>query len=157
MDDSLVPMVRELAEPILQARQLELVELTCHAAGGQMAVRLLVDKVGGVTIQECAHANRQIAQALESAGTIQGHYTIEVSSPGLDRPLASQRDFERALGEDLHMEVQAPDGRTQELQGMLLAVQPDGIVLKTESGNLVLPMGHIRRAKKAMKWSSDER
>ena len=152
MDDSLGPMIRELVEPILSARQLELVELTCHAAGGQMAVRLLVDKVGGVTIQECAHANQQIGQALETAGTIQGRYTVEVSSPGLDRPLVSQRDFERAIGDELQLEVQAPNGRAQELQGMLLAVQTGGIVLKTDSGNLVLPMGHVRRAKKAMKW-----
>ncbi len=152
MDDSRVPAIQALVEPILTDVNMELVELTCRPQGRQLLVRVLVDKVGGVTIQQCARANQLIGQALEATSLIEGGYTIEVSSPGLDRPLVSKRDFERALGEDLRLELMGEAGRVKELQGMLLAVQSEAVVLKTTSGNLTLPFAQIRMAKKAVRW-----
>jgi ribosome maturation factor RimP len=152
MDESRLAELQTLIEPILAEREIELVELTCRPQGGQQLVRLLVDKVGGVTIQQCARVNALIGQALESANLIEGSYTIEVSSPGLDRPLVSKRDFERALGEDLRVDMSIGDDRFKELQGMLLAVQHEAIVLKTESGNLTVPFAQIRAAKKVLRW-----
>ena len=152
MDEGLVAQLRALVEPILADFDMELVELTCRPQGRQQLVRLLVDKVGGVTIQQCARVNQQIGQALESANLIEASYTIEVSSPGLDRPLESKRDFERALGEDVLVEMSGSDGRVSELQGMLLAVQPEAIVLKMTSGNVTVPFAQIRAAKKAVRW-----
>jgi ribosome maturation factor RimP len=152
VDENLVRAIQALAEPILAGREMELVELTCHPQGRQRFIRLLVDKVGGVTIQQCAQVNQRIGEALEAANLIEGSYTIEVSSPGLDRPLVSNRDFERALGEDLLVEVSVGDGRFKPLRGMLLAVQPEAIVLKMISGNVTVPLTQIRSAKKAMRW-----
>ncbi len=147
-----IEQIRALVEPVLAERGLELVELTCRPQGGQLYIRLLVDQVGGVTIQECARANQQISQALEAANCIEGGYTVEVSSPGLDRPLVSKRDFERAIGEQLRVHVQSEDGRIRESQGMLLAVQPEAIVLKLSAANVTVPFARIRTAKKALKW-----
>jgi len=144
--------IQAVVEPILAQHEMELVELTCHPHGGQTHVRLLVDRVGGVTIQQCAQVNQRIGQALDGTDLIDGSYTIEVSSPGLDRPLTIRRDFERALGEDLAVEIRTQDGRSRELRGMLLAVQHEAIVVKTDSGNLTVPFGSIRFAKKALKW-----
>ncbi len=152
MDDPRTATIQTLVEPILAQHSMELVELTCRPHGDQLHIRLLVDRVGGVTIQQCATANQRIGQALEDANAVEGSYTIEVSSPGLDRPLVTPRDFERAVGEDLRVEWAAAEGRTQELSGMLLAVQPDAVVLKTPSGNVTVPRAQIRTAKKAMKW-----
>jgi len=152
MDETLVTRIHTVVEPILAERAMELVELTCRPQGRQLHVRLLVDRVGGVTIQRCAQVNQVIGQALEEHNLIEGSYTIEVSSPGLDRPLVSKRDFERALGEDLQIEVSVEDGRLNALQGMLLAVQPEAIVLKTGGGNITLLFAEIRSAKKAMRW-----
>ena len=70
----------------------------------------------------------------------------------MDRPLASRRDFERAIGEDLHLEVRAGEGRTKPLEGMLLAVQPESVVLQTPAGNLTVTLAEIQRAVKALKW-----
>ena len=100
IDDSL-ETIRPVALPILEAASVELVELTAHQHGGQVVVRLLVDKVGGMTIQDCARLNQLIGQALDAADCLAQSYTLEVSSPGLDRPLVSKRDFERAIGEGL--------------------------------------------------------
>ena len=144
--------IQALVEPILAERAMELVELTCRPQGGMLHIRLLVDQVGGVTIRACAQANHVISQALEAANLIVGSYAVEVSSPGLDRPLVNRRDFERAIGEDLRVDIRIEDGRSRELQGMLLAVQPEAIVLKTSSGNVTLPLAEIRAAKKAVRW-----
>jgi ribosome maturation factor RimP len=152
LDDGLQERLREVVEPILADREMELVELTCRPQAGQWHIRLLVDCVGGVTIQQCAQVNQVIGQALEVSSVIEGSYTVEVSSPGLDRPLVTKRDFERAVGEDLKVHMGEADGRTRELAGMLLAVQPEAIVLKTDSGNITLPMAEIRSAKKAVRW-----
>ncbi len=131
---------------------MELVELTCRPQGGQLLVRLLVDRPGGVTIQQCSAVNRRLGEAFEAANLIDSRYTIEVSSPGLDRPLVSKRDFERALGEELRLELNVEEGRHRELQGMLLAVQPEAIVMKTTSGNLTIPLAQVRVARKTLRW-----
>lgn len=153
LNETPVNQIRALVEPILADRRMELVELTARPQGGQLHIRLLVDHIGGVTIQQCAQANQLIALALKASNVIETGYTLEVSSPGVDRPLVSQRDFERAIGEELRVNRAAPDGRMQELQGVLLAVRPEAIVLKTASRNLTLSFAEIRMAKKARRWS----
>ena len=155
MDEAQRDAIRLLAEPILSAARLELVELTLRRHGGQVSVRLLVDKVGGVTIQDCARLNRLIGQVLDNANIFQEHYTVEVSSPGLDRPLVSKRDFERAIGEELEMELLEAIGSSQQVKGRLLAVQPDALVITTSAGNLVVPLARIRRALKAINFPSE--
>ena len=152
MDDPRLSAIQALVEPILAEQEMELVELICRPQGHQLLVRLLVDGVGGVTLQRCAYVNRLVDHALEQANLIEGSYTIEVSSPGLDRPLVTKRDFERAIGEELRLELATENGRSKELQGMLLAVSPEAVVIKTGAGNVTAPLGQIRLAKKAIKW-----
>ena len=151
-DTTFLTGIQALVEPILAERGMELVELTCRSQGREQVVRLLVDKVGGVTIAQCAHVNQQIGSALDTANLIEGSYTVEVSSPGLDRQLTTKRDFERALGEDLQVGVADPEGRVREVHGMLLAVQHEAVVLKTPQGNVTVPFTDIRIAKKAIRW-----
>ncbi len=152
MDDTQVSQIQALAEPILSERGMELVELTCRPQGGQLHVRLLVDRSGGVTIQQCAQVNQRLGAAMETGQVIEGGYTIEVSSPGLDRPLVTPRDFQRAIGEELRLDVATPEGRTKEVGGMLLAVQPDAVVIKTADGNMTVLLSLVRTAKKALRW-----
>ena len=152
MDDQRLTAIQALIEPIVAERNVEVVELTCRPQGRQLLIRLLVDKVGGITIAQCAHVNQLISNALETANLIEESYTVEVSSPGLDRPLVTKRDFERALGEEVRLDVRIADGRFRETHGMLLAVQPEAVVLKTSGGNVVVPLSDIRIAKKAVKW-----
>jgi ribosome maturation factor RimP len=152
MDEIRLAQLRELVEPILSDFEMELVELTVRPQGRQQLVRLLVDKVGGVTIAQCSKVNQLFGQALEDANMIEGSYTIEVSSPGLDRPMVSKRDFERALGEDIQVELALGENRFKELAGMLLAVQPEAIVLKMSEGNVSLSFSQIRGAKRLLRW-----
>jgi ribosome maturation factor RimP len=144
--------IQALVEPILSEHQLELVELACRPQGRQLLVRLLVDRVGGVTIQHCARVNRLIGEALEQANLIEGSYTVEVSSPGVDRSLVSRRDFERVLGRTLRLELAVELGRSRTLEGMLLAVQSEALVMKTPEGNITVPLSKLRHATQALRW-----
>lgn len=151
MEDVRAASIRALVEPILSEGGIELVELVCRPHGGVLTVRLLVDKVGGVTVQDCTKMNQRIDRALGAADVIAGGYTLEVSSPGLDRPLRSPRDYERAVGEDVKVLIRSQDGTSREQDGQLLAVQPEAIVLKTTSGNVTIPLHTIHSAKKVIR------
>ena len=156
LDETQLVAIQDIAEPILSAHALELVECTAHRAGPQWVVRLLVDKVGGVGIQDCARVNRAIGEALEAANVLEDRYTLEVASPGLDRPLVSRRDFERAIGEDVAIQLREPlalgSAALTKLAGSVLAVQPEAVVVKTEAGNVTVPLAQIQTAKKTIRW-----
>jgi len=153
MSEALLEDIRRLAEPILTSRQAELVELTSHRQGRHLLLRLLVDKVGGITIRDCAVLNEQISQALDGAGWLTERYTLEVSSPGLDRPLASKRDFERALGEAVELEFKETFRGRKGMTGAILAVQEAALVLHTEEGNVTIPLEQVQWARKVIRWS----
>lgn len=152
MSDPRITAIQSIVEPILAERGVELVELTARPQGRQALIRLLVDKPGGITLAQCAGLNNQIGQALEAANVIEESYTVEVSSPGLDRPLTRKRDFERAVGEPLQLDVKIEEGRYRPLEGVLLAVQPEAVVLQLPDGNVTVPFADIRIAKKVIKW-----
>lgn len=152
MDETLATRVKALAEPILADHELELVEFACRVQSRQHVFCFLVDRVGGVTLQQCARVNQLIGSAMERDGLVAHSYTVEVSSPGLDRPLLIRRDFERAVGEELVVHQALDDGRLSELRGVLLAVQPDAIVLKLTANNVTVPLARVRSAKKALRW-----
>ena len=153
MDDAQRTLIQHVAEPIFLEASTELVELSCARQGRQWVIRLLVDKAGGVTVRDCARLNQRIGQALEEANCLEDSYTLEVSSPGLNRPLMSKRDFERALGEALDLELREPLRGSRALHGKLLAVQPEAVVLITPGGNLTIPLAQIQHAKKAIRFS----
>lgn len=156
MDETQLSAIQKVAYPILAERSMELVECILHRQGSQWLVRLLVDKIGGVTIQDCAQANRAIGDALEASGVLEDRYTLEVSSPGLDRPLVSHRDFERAIGEPVTVQLRQPLATgavaLTQVAGSVLAVQPEAVVLTTVAGNVTVPLASIQTAKRAIRW-----
>lgn len=152
MDDTQLDLIKQLAGSTLSEAEAELVELSWSRQGRQVVIRLLIDKVGGVTIQDCARLNQRIGEALDTAGCLTEPYTLEVSSPGLDRPLRTKRDFERALGEPITVGLTAAVRGIPHLTGTLLAVQPEAIVLVTDAGNVTIPLTQIRSAVKAIEF-----
>lgn len=156
MDDAQLAAIQEVAIPILGAHAMELVECTVHRRGSQWLVRCLVDKVCGVSLHDCARANRAIDEALEASHLLSASYTLEVSSPGLDRPLVSRRDFERAIGEELNVQLRAPlevgSSTLTQVKGAVLAVQSAAVVLTTAAGNVTVPLASIQTAKKTIRW-----
>ena len=139
--------VRELIRPILANRGVELVELTCHPGGGRLTLRCLVDTARGVTIDELSGLNRSIGAVLEEHDVIPDQYVLEVSSPGLDRPLKTAADFERVIGRRVKVTTSAPVADRQEHRGEVLAANEEAVVLRLDSGEkLPIPLLQIQHA-----------
>jgi len=124
----LVDKVAELVQPLLEDLGMELVELEYRREGRDWYLRLFIDKPGGVTLDDCADISREVGALLEVEELISHAYRLEVSSPGLDRPLKKLSDFERFSGQLVKLkshEMLDPDGRghsRKTFSGMLLGV-----------------------------------
>ena len=126
--------VRELIQPLLASRGVELVDLACHPGGGRLTLRLLVDTARGITIDELSGLNRSIGAVLEEHDVIPDRYLLEVSSPGLDRPLKTVADFERVIGRRVRVTTSAPVADGHEHRGEVLGANEEAVVLRLDSG-----------------------
>ena len=95
--------IKALAETLLQEEKMELADMELLREGGGWVLRLFIDKTGGITLDDCASVSRQFGDQLEVEDLIPFRYTLEVSSPGLDRPLKKDRDFLRHIGNQIQV------------------------------------------------------
>lgn len=131
-----------LAGPVLDEMGLELVQVQCPIEGGQPVLRLFIDKAGAgpdetITLDDCAAFSRALDSALEEAGYDHPgieEYLMEVSSPGLDRPLVKERDYERFQGSLIKMKLRR-DGKNITLKGRL-GHDADGLTIQTADETL---------------------
>ncbi len=126
--------IRELVQPMLSSRQAELVELICRGTGGRILLRFLVDTAKGITMAELSSVNQAIGALLEEHDVVPSAYMLEVSSPGLDRPLKRPVDFERVIGRRVKVSTTVPVGFKKEHVGELLNANEEAIVLKLDQG-----------------------
>ena len=145
---ALLNRVRELIQPLLSSRGAELVDLTAHPGGGRLALRCLVDTVRGITLDELSGLSRSIGALLEEHELISDRYLLEVSSPGLDRPLKKWTDFERVIGRRVRVTAAAPgEVSRKEHHGEVLGANEEAVVLMLDSGDkLQIPLSQITHA-----------
>jgi ribosome maturation factor RimP len=139
----------ELLEPEVVALGFELVELEFNAHQGGGLLRLYIDRPGeaGVTVEDCEAVSRQVSERLDAVELIRSAYTLEVSSPGLDRPLRTRAHYERFAGSRVHVETTLPRAGRRRWTGRLAAVGDDGIVLEVDGETVTLGLGEIRTAR----------
>lgn len=131
--DPKVARVWELAEPIALEAGLELVHIEHRREGQGTVLRLLMDKPGGVSLDALAAVSRQVSDLLDvHDDAVTGPYTLEVSSPGVNRPLTRPVDFEAFLGKRVHVKTRLPLGDRHSFRGVLESVSSSGIVLAGE-------------------------
>jgi len=114
MSTELLATLEALVMPILTELGLELVELEFKREGHSWFLRLFIDKPGGVTLDDCAEVSREVSAILEVDDPIEAPYRLEVSSPGIDRPLKKPADYERFAGQLVKLRTRSlldPDGR----------------------------------------------
>ena len=126
--------VQLIAEPIARALDLEVLEVICHGRGAGSAIRITLDKEGGVGIRDCEQFHQSLSRALAVADPIPFEYGLEVSSPGVDRPLKNPQDFRRVMGKLLKVKIQDPDAEPQQVIGRLTAVTEAGLTLTVQTG-----------------------
>jgi ribosome maturation factor RimP len=112
--------IKELIEPVLEDENLELVDIECLKMKIRWMVKIFIDKEGGVTLDDCAEMSHQVGDILDIYDIPPGPYTLEVSSPGLDRPLARDKDFMKYRGHKVHVRVGQKIDGIRNFQGELI-------------------------------------
>jgi ribosome maturation factor RimP len=126
---SVIDRLQELVAPILWTLDLELVEVACVGQGPRSIVRVFIDKPGGVTVKDCERAHVALGPALDVADPFPHAYTLEVSSPGLDRPFKRLQDYQRAVGKQVSVKLRQPLNGQWRLVGELMHVDGQTAVL----------------------------
>lgn len=121
--------VAAIAAPIVRALGLDLVEVESHGQGAGMVLRVFIDKPGGIMVQDCEQVHQSLGHALDVEDPIPHGYTLEVSSPGLDRPLKRRQDYARALGKQVNVKLRQPCDGQWRLVGRLVNVSDQGLTL----------------------------
>jgi ribosome maturation factor RimP len=147
-----VARVTELAEPLAASLGLELAEVEYRQEGRQMVLRLYIDKDGGVALDDCSAVSRELTEILDVEDFIQGHYSLEVSSPGLNRPLKKPSDFERYTGRLVKIRTFEPladdaGNMRKTFLGELLGLSDSIVRLKLNEGQTAsIPLGKVAKA-----------
>jgi len=149
--------VDALVRPVVEAAGLELVEAAFRKEGGRRVLRVTVDREGGIDLDTISDASERISRRLDIEDVTAGPYTLEVSSPGVERPLRHPRDFVRRVGEKVKVSTaQAVEGsRTH--SGILAAADDASIVVATETGERRISHEQIRAARTVFEWGPARR
>jgi ribosome maturation factor RimP len=131
--------LQDLIEPSVKALGYDLVAVELTGDGAHTILRVYIDLPGGVTVDDCETVSRQVSALLDVEDPIPGEYTLEVSSPGLDRPLVKREDFERYAGEEVKIRMAQQvmgrrnfTGRLQGIEGNLVLVEVDNEIYELD-------------------------
>jgi ribosome maturation factor RimP len=141
-----------LVRPVVEATGLELVDLTFQREGGRRVLRVTVDREGGVDLDAIAQTSERISRRLDLEGFEPGPYTLEVSSPGLERPLKRPEDFARHLGKKVRVRTRRPVMESRNHLGTLVAADDRAVTLSTDAGERVVPLDDIASARTVFEW-----
>ncbi|HKM39964.1 MAG TPA: ribosome maturation factor RimP [bacterium] len=145
---TIIKTVTDLIEPIIEQEQLELVDVTYSKEGGRFFLRVFIDKPKGISIDDCERVSVLVSTLLDQHDPIPQSYVLEISSPGLDRPLKHRRDCERFRGKKVKISMYAPVKGRRRLTGVLLGFKDGHMRLKLENEDTVsVPWEAIAQAR----------
>jgi ribosome maturation factor RimP len=139
--------LRAIIEPVVAAMGYELVWVEFHSSGRNGLLRVYIDHPDGITVDDCSRVSHQVSGLLDVEDPIPGHYTLEVSSPGLDRPLHGAAQFDRFAGHKVNIRLKLPVNGRRKFTGTLRGLREDAVVLESEEGELCLPLDDIDMAR----------
>jgi len=144
----------ELCEPLLNESGYELVWVQVAGVAGRQIARIFIDKPGGVSVEDCAAASRMLEPLIEGSDVFQGSYNLEVSSPGLERPLFKSKDYERFIGRKARLRLRQPIGNRRNFSGILRGLKDEThVLIELEGGELrEIPLGQVQRANLVFEW-----
>jgi ribosome maturation factor RimP len=143
----MVTRLTALLEPEAAAHDYELVAIETSGGGhGTPVLRVLLDREGGANLDAIAEASSWVSEILDAEDPYGRPYTLEVSSPGIDRPLTKREDFERFVGKTVNLKV-LPDGIRKSWTGVLVGVEGDNVLLDVDEGRVEIPFDTIQKAR----------
>ena len=150
----LIERLTELGEQAAAGTEIEIAEIQLRGSGKARLLRVYIDKPGGVTHGDCELISEKLGRLLDEEDAVPGDsYTLEVSSPGVERRLAKPRDFERVVGQKIRLTVREPiEGQTH-FEGRLAEIAGQTLQLELSPGRLVkVPLDHVQKAKLKFEW-----
>ncbi len=126
-----------LVLPLVEANHFELVDVEYVKEAGTWYLRVYIDKEGGININDCELVSRAFSDILDREDPIEDAYILEVSSPGLGRPLKKDKDFQRNLGEEVEVRTYKPINKQKEFVGLLDAWDKETVTLQMENGEML--------------------
>ncbi len=143
---AVIDQLNQLIEPAVEAVGFEFVGLEYVVQGRQSVLRIFIDSEQGINVDDCAIVSRQVSAILDVEDPISGHYNLEVSSPGMDRPLFKLEHFEKYVGEEIKLRSHAPvDGR-RNFRGFITGVEGENIILSVEGKTFQIKHGNVDKA-----------
>ncbi|MFC1868716.1 ribosome maturation factor RimP [Thermodesulfobacteriota bacterium] len=143
---SIIKQVVDLTEPILEEIGFELVDVEYLSKYGKWVLRIYIDKDGGVTIDDCARVSGELGYLVDIKDIIGHEYVLEVSSPGLNRPLKKETDFIRAIDKKIKVRMAAPINGRRNFSGYLKDFRDKHLFLEAEGGLINLPWPEVDKA-----------
>ncbi|PWU68835.1 MULTISPECIES: ribosome maturation factor RimP [Gracilibacillus] len=150
MAQNVTKQTETLVKPILDELQLELVDVVFEKEGQNWFLRVYIDKENGVDIEECGQVSEKLSEKLDETDPIEQAYFLEVSSPGVERPLKKEEDFQKYTGENVYVKVYEPIDGEKEFTGELVEFM-DGTAkiaykVKTKTKEVEIPFNKIAKA-----------
>jgi ribosome maturation factor RimP len=142
--------VDALIRPIIAEEDCELIDVELTSEEGRRILRVYIDKPGGVLLGDCSRVSHAIEDVLEVEGAVPGRYDLEVSSPGLNRPLRSREHFEKAIGKTVKVEVADMLEGRRRFKGLLKAVVGDeakaNLTITIDAQDFIVPLSLVQKA-----------
>jgi len=146
MFTTLIESIREITEPIISSQGLELVDIEFMSESRGWILRFYVDTEGGVTINHCSRLSEQLGDLIEVKDIIPHSYTLEVSSPGLNRVLKKEKDFLNHIGETVKVKTSQPIDQKKHFQGKLVGCREGKIIVSIDDQAFLIPLALVIKA-----------
>jgi ribosome maturation factor RimP len=148
-----VPVDAEaLVSPVIEAAGLELVEVTFNREAGRRVLRVTVDREGGVDLDTISATAEQVSRRLDLEGFEPGPFALEVTSPGIERPLRRPVDFQRRIGDRVKVRTTEPIAGARNHAGALVSADADGLVISSDGGERRVRYEDIASARTVFVW-----
>ena len=154
--NELIGEVWNLLEPVIAARGMEILEIEYRRESAGWVLRVFLDGDRGVSVEDCAEVSRFAGDLLDVADLIQTHYNLEISSPGIDRPLRRMEHFQKYIGDIIEVRTASPIQNRRNFRGELMNVSPQGVTIECDTRTYLIPMLMIERAR-LLYFESQER
>jgi ribosome maturation factor RimP len=147
MDRELISSLWTMIEPVLEPEGMELVEIEFKMESGRWILRLFIDAPGGVTLDDCVAVSRQVGALLDIKDPIERKYTLEVSSPGINRVIRKEKDFSRFAGSPVRIKTRTKIQGQRNFQGMLQGVEDSKIIVIVDGNRIEINPDDLEKAR----------